>query len=382
MRFIAVFISPLGICRDFIRFDRQQLWISIDFWRILSRVSEPFWGIQRFQLRTQDLPGNQCLEHHPRLRWLYSLIHPESQQYWYPHLPCGQCHSQELQGDRIDEGISAYNSTNSNISSNHVYDNTPTGVGIYIDPNSNGSYIFNNSAHTTGGGFNVNSHHNTLLSNTAYNFSGGTTSIAFRIAGNENNLIGNTANYTETALSRGFNVIGNDNNLTDNTAACVLNDRTSGFYISGDNNRIEGNTIQNNTNGIYLSGADNNFISENELVNDYGYGIRIISGSDNNNIISNGVSPFGTPTSGIGISVTDSENNTITRNNVSTDGVGLANYGIELVENRKSNVSLNKVNTGGANSSRDNYGIYLHSGTASADPLKLNPRKQHHHLRH
>ncbi len=31
-----------------------------------------------------------------------------------------------------DEGISAYNSTNSNISSNHVYDNTPTGVGIYM----------------------------------------------------------------------------------------------------------------------------------------------------------------------------------------------------------------------------------------------------------
>ena len=80
-------------------------------------------------------------------------------------------------------------------------------------------------------------------------------------------------------------------------------------YGSSNNNTIFGNNIENNSNGIWLSGSYNN-VSGNTITNNR-HGIRL-QGASNNNVSGNNI----TGNSNIGIYLDDSRSNSIFENNI------------------------------------------------------------------
>ena len=116
---------------------------------------------------------------------------------------------------------------------------------------------------------------------------------------------GNAANYTATG-NHGIYITSGSNNIINN----ICNNNSKGIYLSGanSNNTITGNTCNNNTSsGISLSSSDNNTVTGNTCNNNSGNGVIVTS--NNTTITGNTCNNNAT-----GIYLSGGNNNTVTGN--------------------------------------------------------------------
>ncbi|MEM7815482.1 MAG: NosD domain-containing protein, partial [Candidatus Aenigmatarchaeota archaeon] len=221
---------------------------------------------------------------------------------------------------------------------NTIYNNTirlnySTSYGVYISSNSNYTNITSNT-------FDLNSYaiygdatfsFATIESNTIAN----STSYGVYTPNPRNTIRWN--NFTQSAgsavyLSSNTTVSGNriimtggnygiylsgsdDNNITDNFVRAP-----TGFYIvsGSDRNRIYNNTVWNCTSyGFYISSSTFNNFTFNNITANPGYGVYITSSSHNTTLASNTIASNGDSGTEAGIYITGSQNTTMTGNNLS-----------------------------------------------------------------
>ncbi|MEM4360147.1 MAG: right-handed parallel beta-helix repeat-containing protein [Candidatus Bilamarchaeaceae archaeon] len=219
------------------------------------------------------------------------------------------------------EGIQLFGSYYNNITNNSAYNNS---VGIYVDSNSNYNNIRDNYVHENSWGIHLHvSNYNNLTNNIAYNNTGTPDSSGIYIYPNSNN-----------------------NTIFNNT----VYSNTYGIYVSNSHeNIIEANNASQNSNGIALSDASYNNLTNNIAYNNSEYGFYLVAGSHNNNLANN----TAYNNSVVGFQTANSHNNTITSsyayNNI---------WGIHLYASNYNNLTNNIVynNTGTATAS----GIYIY----------------------
>ncbi|MFQ6063267.1 MAG: nitrous oxide reductase family maturation protein NosD, partial [Methanosarcinales archaeon] len=112
------------------------------------------------------------------------------------------------------------------------------------------------------------------------------------------------------------------------------------FYVTADNVTINNFTVTNGNYGVYLSGADNCSVTDNEVISNTYYGIYLYS-SDNNNLSNNNASSQTNLWYGAGIYLGSyNDNNTIYNNTANNN-----RYGIRLnYQNYNNNITSNTLN--------------------------------------
>jgi len=215
-----------------------------------------------------------------------------------------------------DYGMNIYNSENNRIFNNTADDNTIAGIEVNYDSNNN-QILYNNASDTTGN-----------------------QNIGIRVTGvgpnypNGNNVTGNICNDNEDT---GIYIRNNadDNYVINNTVNGNTND---GIYLDTDcdGNLIKDNGVMdNNGHGIHLnkgsgSTCDYNIIENNNIWDNEEYGIILDDDSDENVIVDNIIKETGaggTQLHGIFLAA-NCVNNTISNNEVLNhvgDGIRLEN---------------------------------------------------------
>ncbi|MDG6221457.1 MAG: NosD domain-containing protein, partial [Candidatus Thermoplasmatota archaeon] len=187
------------------------------------------------------------------------------------------------------------------------------------------------------------------------------------LSNNDGALVENNICYGN---SRGIIVFASDNN--DITWNDVHNNTVYGIITSGGStgNDICNNTAVYNNHGIHLDGAPGNTICSNTIQHSTLDGVRLITASDNNQVLYNNVSYNGQ----YGLYATSSNQNTFSYNNViSNSGTGVRLHTTSWLNFNNNDVIANGMegfycygssnNTYASNYIRGNsYGIYLHAG--------------------
>jgi parallel beta-helix repeat protein len=151
---------------------------------------------------------------------------------------------------------------------------------------------------------------------------------------------------------------------------------------NANSNTIEANLFSNNDRGLLLNGACNNLISGNEINDSTTAGINAGNGSNGNTInsnIVNGVnvdSSFGTGTGSSGIWITGGDNNAITNNlveNTAGAAISMTNWDTNAADTANLNLNDNIANNDIVNAcsstlANDCGAIYI-DGRSGADTL-------------
>ncbi len=206
-------------------------------------------------------------------------------------------------------GINLKNVTNAKIINNTVKSNSR---GIFLDYSYNNTLTNNTATNNNFGIYLYYSDYNNLTLN-AVNLNSGSEGILIHQS-DYNNLINNTAkdNYW------GIYLMGSVNNVLINNSA---NDNSFGFHLEESNyNNFTHNTANDNLySGVYLhfygSGCHNNRLTNNTLIRNGNYGIRIEESHDNvatHNEIEG---------SRYGIRIEDSTNNQLNNNTIHGKGM-------------------------------------------------------------
>ncbi|MBI4163257.1 MAG: right-handed parallel beta-helix repeat-containing protein, partial [Candidatus Aenigmarchaeota archaeon] len=214
-----------------------------------------------------------------------------------------------------------------------------------LNGGSNTTFVPNTTVTPSAGQNNI-----TVYANDSYN-NVGSSSITF------NNYICGSTLTTNVTLTQNLNstgtcytigahnivVDGNGYTITGNKAGYGLNN-TGGY----DNITIKNFAGLNNfTNAIYVSGSTGSIITNNTIIAanvSVGYGIYLLTGSNNNNVSSNTINTSGS--SGYGIYIPDSNNSAIESNTIKT--IGSSAYGILFWQFSSNNTILsNTITTSG-----------------------------------
>ena len=187
-----------------------------------------------------------------------------------------------IQGNYIannKEGIGLVGSGNT-VGDNTITNNTEIGVGIEGSSN----MIIGNTITENNNGVSIGGSNNTVKGNTITNNKEGVS-----VGGSKNMIIGNT--------------------ITENVR--------KGVDITGSNHIVKGNTIKSNNIGVSIDHSMNNLVKDNNISNNWGYGIFLEDTSNNTiegNIITNNRKK------GIKLSL-NVDNTTIRNNTIRHNGV-------------------------------------------------------------
>jgi len=136
----------------------------------------------------------------------------------------------------------------------------------------------------------------------------------------KNVLFGNNIKMRAGGLQHGFYLYNSSNNRILENQITGGDIRSSGdfcVYLGAfsNNNTVSGNRLTKGVNGVGISGASNNTVSENEITANewYGYGIILSPFSSYNRILGNNITNMGN-----GIKLYASSYNKISRNNIKT----------------------------------------------------------------
>jgi len=226
-----------------------------------------------------------------------------------------------INGTKINWHILLSSSDNNTISHNLIKASAPTWCGIRCDGGSN---------------------NNTIIYNTLENTGLGTHGISV-YKGQFNNISFNEIfNFTSNGISLG----GTSSNASINTISNnTLYDNNNGILLSTDtiDNKVFNNTIVRCRTALYLSGADNNTITQNKFLNGTGtssnYHLLIYS-SDNNTISHNLIKSSVNGLRAIGFR-SGAKNNTFIHNTIENHGGG--ETGIWIQNAQYNNISYNNV---------------------------------------
>ena len=269
-------------------------------------------------------------------------------------------------------GIYLLSALNNTLDSNNITTSGSSGYGIYLSTGSNNNSLNNNTITTSGvEAYGIylflSSTNNNLTNNKATT----NQTNSYVLSGSSNNSIdssnlaeGLPVNYTCDADNLVFNytdftsygqvIFCNGKNIT------ITNSNFSGDSLNlfNINSSIISNNIINASKGygiFLLTGSNNNSLNNNTITTfgGLGYGIHLLSSSNNNNAINNIINTNGS--SGYGIYLKSSSNNNNLNNNTITTWGG-SGYGIHLDTNPSSNIiSNNTITTWGGSG----YGIIL-----------------------
>ncbi len=216
--------------------------------------------------------------------------------------------------------------------------------GMWIQGSSHNSFVSNNTFYSTQTGISITSADYLTISNNT--FSNTNIGIGFYSGANNNIIKNNEFNIATDGIRLGHNVYGNEivgNNITSSQDGIELN--------SVNNNLIEGNTIFNNTRGIYvINTAHNNTMANNTLFFNM-RGIEMQNTRDND-IINNEIFGNVSETWHYAIYINGADHNNIIGNDIyesrsiTITGGGRFNYVAEndIYSNNQDGIELNSVN--------------------------------------
>ena len=191
-------------------------------------------------------------------------------------------------------------SDNNKIIGNYIND-TDT-YGIYIAASSNDNLISNNIMNNTKIGiYVISSATNDIANNNIYNCS--KYAIYIESSSGNNRVFGNNIYHSDSGI---YSTLSDNINVSDNTIKysnfysiyinkcdnatikynLICNSTSYGVYLSSSSCIIQNNIIFNNTRGICIDG-DDNIVTKNDIYDNTGSGIYIISSGDDNTLYLN-----------------------------------------------------------------------------------------------
>ena len=227
-----------------------------------------------------------------------------------------------IQVDGWYDGVDFYSQTKGRIENVHATNNL---VGIDLQNSSNIVVIHNLLTANSRSGLSTfsGSKNNLIIGNTATGNKGG-----IGIDSNDNTIVDNIAT-DNTDLGILVFTSGTNNTVENNQ---VLRNAIDGIEIWSDDNRIVRNIVRYNKGGIYLDGASNNLVSENEVTDNSGVGIATFNAGtkptryniiSDNNVTGMGGSGTQSSTQNIGIFLVEGTSNTIRGNNITGNNGGI-----------------------------------------------------------
>ena len=262
--------------------------------------------------------------------------------------------------------IYVYQTNNSNITNDTVYNATIGGIylvssnnsalnnlvlssngyGFYILSSSNDTFTNSVAASNSGTGFYVttNSNNETFININAIS----NATVAFYLDSSNNDIVINTTGAANS--SQGIYIQTSSNSVITNFTG--TSNTNNGIFISGGSNNTFTNCsgAANTSQGFYFSTTSNDTLINSTGASNTSYGLFLLS-SSNNTLIN----AIGTSNSSNGIYLTGSSNNNTFTN---CSGASNTSMGIDL-QSSSNNVFANVTGTSNASG----YGIYLYSGS-------------------
>ena len=257
-------------------------------------------------------------------------------------IDCENIIIKDLVLENNSKGISFYNTTNSIILNNTLFNNFD---GIALNSSLRNTLESNhaNANENSGIFFSASDFNNVIKNNATGKTARGEreSRFGFLLKSSDNNTLEN--NIAQENSISGFSILASENNtilgnkLTSNSNAIFLDDSSYTELYS--------NIADSNTYGFYLNSSENNTLNDNELLSNSDSGIYLNSSSEFNKLGNNTFSG-----NQFGIQVQNSYKNTFLKNQVSEN-----EYGIILKNSSSNNLSSNSV------VSNSLYGIFLES---------------------
>lgn len=230
-------------------------------------------------------------------------------------------------------GTSQYNTISSNTATNGV-------KGYYIITASNNTFSGNTAKNAIDGFYiDTGASSNNFTGNTA----AGNSDHGFYVTGTKSTFTGNNI-YGSGADGIITSSVSADNTFSSNTIANSVDDAID---HSGDNTTFTGNTITNNAGGITVKAtASDNTITGNTIVS-ASFGGVYVYGS-NNLISGNRIKDSGGLSNNNGIYLTAADYNTITNNTITDASATTTNYAINISDSTSDNnyISGNTLGSG------------------------------------
>jgi len=160
-----------------------------------------------------------------------------------------------------------------------------------------------------------------------------------------------TYNESTIQLNKSVNLIGNSS-----TSTIILNESLTcgnGIDVTTGNVSIQNFSIKYMDIGIRIHNADNNTITNNNIVNNDDHGLYFLSFSNNNTITNNNIAN----NTNNGIKISSSSNNQIIDNTITNNSQGIDIRGLTAADSNLNNISNNIINN------NTNFGIYLYVNT-------------------